>query len=186
MHHMFLDTLIELWLFNRIWYLNWYDTINIYRRWILTASIQKQQDMSIWQTFLLEFNCVNICNWKMDRLIKSIHAMISLALRALRMDNLHASIFPKNFLSFQLDINCSSFSLKTLVRMFGWSYADKLRAEIDRWISSQYELQVNVKKKSGNPIVLQMVILSKYNWSMYLRLPTKDEAKTIRFPQLAC
>ena len=87
MHHMFLDTLIELWLFNRIWYLSWYDTINIYRRWILAPSIQKQQDTSMWQTSFLEFDCVNICNWKMDRLITSIHAMISLTLRTLGMDN---------------------------------------------------------------------------------------------------
>ena len=48
MHHKFLDKLIELWLFNRIWYLNLYDTINICRRWILAGNIQKQQDMSMW------------------------------------------------------------------------------------------------------------------------------------------
>ena len=100
------------------------------------------------------------------------------------MDNLHASTFPKTFLSFKLDINCSSLSLKTLVTMsmYGKSCADKLRAEIDRWISGQYGLQVNVKNKSENPTVLQMAIPSKYNWFIYLRLPTKDEVKTIRFP----
>ena len=83
----------------------------------------------MWQTSLLEFGGVNIYNWKMDRLITSIHAMISLALRALGMNNLHASIFPKKFLSFKSDINCSSLSLKTLVTMCGRSCADKLRVE---------------------------------------------------------
>ena len=70
----------------------------------------------------------------MVRLTTTIHTMVSLVLKALGMDNLHASTFPKTFLSFKLDINCSSLSLKTLVTMsmYGKSCADKLRAEIDR------------------------------------------------------
>jgi len=101
MHHMFLDTLIKMWLFNRIWYLSWYYVIIIYRRWILAGSIQKQKDMSMWQTSLLEFNCVNIYSCNMVSLITTIHTMVSLVLRTLGMDNLHASTLPKTFLYFK-------------------------------------------------------------------------------------
>ena len=73
----------------------------------------------------------------MDRLITTIHAMVSLALRASGMDNLHASTFRKTFLSFKSYINCSSLSLKTLVTMSGQSYAANLR--VDRGLSKEEE-----------------------------------------------
>ena len=87
--------------------------------------------MSMWQTSLLEFNCVNICNCNIVSLITVIHAIVKLVLSALGVDNLHASTLPKTFLSFKSDISCSSLSLKILVTMSGQSCAVKLKAEAD-------------------------------------------------------
>ena len=67
----------------------------------------------------------------MVRLTTTIHTMVSLVLKALGMNNLHASTLPKTFLSFKSDISCSSLSLKILVTMSGQSCAVKLKAEAD-------------------------------------------------------
>ena len=137
---------------NRIWYLSWYDAINICKRWILAANIQKQQDMSMRQTSSLEFYCVDIYNCNMVILMTNIHTIVNWVLTPLWTRNLHASTLP-NFFPFKSDISCCSLSLKTLVTISNQSCAVKLRPKKDRWISGQYGLQVKVKKqiwKSNN------------------------------------
>ncbi|CAI8593927.1 unnamed protein product [Vicia faba] len=72
--------------------------------------------------------------------------------------------------------------LKTFATILDRSCAFKLLLSRVHFISGQFGLQVNVMNRSGNPNLLEMAILSKYNWSMYLLLPINIEGKTTHFP----
>jgi hypothetical protein len=75
-------------------------------------------------------------------------------------------------------------ALKILDTIFGRSVGFKLSFWSKFRISGQFGLQVNVIKKSGKPTAAEIAIPSKYNASMYLWPPTKEEGNTTLFPFL--
>jgi len=90
--------------------------------------------------------------------------------------------FPKMCFFVRSLINSSNLILKTMEMISVRSCGFKLYFPSSLVISGHFGLHVNVMKMSGNPTTLDIAIPSKYNWSIYLLLPTKVEGKMTLFP----
>lgn len=137
------------------------------------------------QTSFLELKCVYICRHKVK--VNNIYQVIknrdnhslSNIINLTHLQELFQILgfWPKN----RDNHSWSNLILNILDTISDWSWACKFFGLKNLWIFGQCRLHINVNNKSGNPTWLQIVIPSKYNWSMYRCPPTKLEGKIICF-----
>jgi len=94
----------------------------------------------------------------------------------------HAITLPCFFFLVKSIKSCSNLILNTLTTMSGlWTIVKFIDDNIF-CTADQFGLLVKVRKMYGKPTLLQIAIPSKYNWSMYLHSPIKDEGNITRLP----
>ena len=173
--YQIMQVFIEL----RTWYLHRNFSINIIKCWIFVR-----------QSMFLEFYCIHVYSKKKKELIiekvwcyngQLQWLMFIINLNSRKLSS-HAITLPNLFFLFKYVNSCSNLILNTLPTMASLSTIVKFIDDSIFCTWGQFGLLVKVRKRSGRPTLLQIVIPSKYNWSMYLCLPTKDEGNITRLP----